>query len=240
MTDQELDKIMQHVLLDAIKHDYERESDDFPAFKPTRHYQRQIAAMLLDPLQWARQRARPIWIGVLQKVAVIFLVLSMSLWSLMAVSPTVRATVVRWVVEWYETHITYRFSGEQIANKMPQYEITDLPKGYAEDESERVEWPSYIGIVYRNSDNNGTIYFDYTYIQLGSASDYLTDGVEVVPVIVNGLNGQLFLTSDWENKWNTITWIDGEKKLQFEIDANLEQDAILHIAESVSLTKTGK
>lgn len=51
MTDRELDRMMQHVLLDAIKRDCEKETDDVPAFKPTHHYQRQIAAMLSDPLK---------------------------------------------------------------------------------------------------------------------------------------------------------------------------------------------
>ena len=236
MTDRELDRMMQHVLLDAIKRDCEEETDDVPAFKPTRHYQRQIAAMLKDPLKWERRRARPLWKNVAQKAAVILLVFSLSLGSLMAVSPTVRAAVVRWVTEWYETHIVYRYSGEQIIGEMPQYEITDLPEGYIEDE--RVNWPSYVSVVYQNKDTGKTIYLDCTYMQQGSASDYVTDGVEVVPVTVNGLSGQLFLTDDWENKWNTITWIDAERNLQFEIDANVNRDVILHMAESVSLVKT--
>ena len=236
MTDRELDRMMQHVLLDAIKRDCEKETDDVPAFKPTRHYQRQIAAMLSDPLKWAQKRARPLWKNVAQKIAVILLVFSLSLGSLMAVSPTVRAAVVRWVTEWYETHIVYRYSGEQITGEMPQYEITDLPEGYAEDE--RVNWPSYVSVVYQNKDTGKTIYLDCTYMQQGSASDYVTDGVEVVSVIVNGFSGQLFLTDDWENKWNTITWIDAERNLQFEIDANVNRDVILHMAESVSLVKT--
>ena len=238
MTDRELDRMMQHVLLDAIKRDCEKETDDVPAFKPTRHYQRQMAAMLSDPLKWARKRARPIWKSALQKVAMILLVFTLSLGSLMAVSPTVRAAVVRWVTEWYETHIVYRYSGEQIIGEMPQYEITDLPEGYIEDE--RVNWPSYVSVVYQNKDTGKTIYLDCTYMQQGSASDYVTDGVEVVPVTVNGLSGQLFLTDDWENKWNTITWIDAERNLQFEIDANVNRDVILHMAESVSLVETTK
>ena len=61
----------------------------------------------------------------------LLLVFSLSLGSLMAVSQTVRAAVV----EWYETHITYRHSGEQIAGDMPWYEITDLLEGYGEIES---------------------------------------------------------------------------------------------------------
>ena len=236
MTDRELDRMMQHVLLDAIKRDCEKETDDVPAFKPTHHYQRQMAKMLKDPLKWERRRARPLWKNVAQKAAVILLVFSLSLGSLMAVSPTVRAAVVRWVTEWYETHIVYRYSGEQIIGEMPQYEITDLPEGYIEDE--RVNWPSYVSVVYQNKDTGKTIYLDCTYMQQGSASDYVTDGVEVVPVTVNGLSGQLFLTDDWENKWNTITWIDAERNLQFEIDANVNRDVILHMAESVSLVKT--
>lgn len=236
MTDRELDRMMQRVLLDAIKRDCEKETDDVPAFKPTRHYQRQMAAMLSDPLKWARKRARPIWKSALQKVAMILLVFTLSLGSLMAVSPTVRAAVVRWVTEWYETHIVYRYSGEQITGEMPQYEIIDLPEGYIEDE--RVNWPSYVSVVYQNKDTGKTIYLDCTYMQQGSASDYVTDGVEVVPVTVNGLSGQLFLTDDWENKWNTITWNDAERNLQFEIDANVNRDVILHMAESISLVKT--
>ena len=238
MTDRELDRMMQHVLLDAIKRDCEKETDDVPAFKPTHHYQRQIAAMLSDPLKWAQKRARPIWKSALQKVAMILLVFTLGLGSLMAVSPTVRAAVVRWVTEWYETHIVYRYSGEQITGEMPQYEITDLPEGYIEDE--RVNWPSYVSVVYQNKDTGKTIYLDCTYMQQGSASDYVTDGVEVESVIVNGFSGQLFLTDDWENKWNTITWIDAERNLQFEIDANVNRDIILHMAESVSLVKTEK
>jgi len=62
----------------------------------------------------------------------LLLVFSLSLGSLMAVSQTVRAAVVRRVVEWYETHITYR---QQIAGDMPWYEITDLLEGYGEIES---------------------------------------------------------------------------------------------------------
>ena len=95
MTDRELDRMMQHVLLDAIKRDCEKETDDVPAFKPTHHYQRQMAEMLKDPLKWERRRARPLWKNVAQKAAVILLVFSLSLGSLMAVSPTVRAAVVR-------------------------------------------------------------------------------------------------------------------------------------------------
>ena len=240
MTDRELDRMMQHVLLDAIKRDYEKETDDVPAFKPTRHYQRQITAMLSDPLKWARKRARPIWKSALQKVAMILLVFSLSLGSLMAVSPTVRAAVVRWVTEWYETHVVYRHLGAPITGKIPQYTITDLPDGYVEDSEQNISEDDFACKVYYNEESDRSIYFDYAYMQQGTAWTYVTEDAENIAVTVNGLEGEMFLTDDWENARNTITWFDPQTNIQFSLNANVSQDDILHIAESVSLLKTEK
>ena len=240
MTDRELDRMMQHVLLDAIKRDCEKETDDVPAFKPTRHYQRQMAAMLSDPLKWARKRARPIWKSALQKVAMILLVFTLSLGSLMVVSPTVRAAVVRWVTEWYETHVVYRFSGEQITDEMPQYEVTDLPEGYAE--IERVEWPSYVSIIYQNvnDENASWIYLQYIYMQQGASGNFGIENADIIPVTVNGLEGQLYLNRDAEGADSTITWIIPDENILFAVSAALNANDILHIAESVSLSKIEK
>ena len=242
MTDQELDTLMRRVLLDSLKLDLEGAAGGELPFNPTPRFQRQMTAMLANPLKWARKRARPLWKNVAQKAAVILLVFSLSLGSLMAVSPTVRAAVVRWVVEWYETHVTYRYSGEQLSGEMPRYEITDLPEGYAEDESKRIEWPEYISFTYYNpnKENDQGIIFDYTYMSQGGAADFLIEDAEVFSVTVNGLRGQLFLAEDWENRRSTLTWIDTEKSIQFTLMAALSESDILHIAESVSLIKLPK
>lgn len=242
MTDQELDTLMRRVLLDSLKLDLEGATGNELPFEPTPRYQRQMTAMLADPLKWARKRARPIWKKVIQKVAVILLVFSLSLGSLMAASPTVRAAVIRWVTEWYETHITYRYSGEQITDEMPQYEITDLPEGYVEAKGERVEWPSYVSIIYRNQsdDNAQWIYLRYIYMQQGTISNFEIENADVQPVTVNGLDGQLYLARNPEQSDSTITWIDPDKNILFAVDAALDANDILHIAESVSLMKTEK
>lgn len=89
------------------------------------------------------------------------MVCSLSLGTLMAVSPSVRAAVMNWVTEWYETHILYRYSGEQISGELPRYEITALPGGYAE--TERIEIPSALYVTYENVEGR-RLYFDYIYI----------------------------------------------------------------------------
>ena len=240
MTDQELDTLMRRVLLDSLKLDAESTASGELAFEPTPRYQRQMAAMVKDPLKWERRRARPLWKNVAQKAAVILLVFSLSLGSLMAVSPTVRAAVVRWVTEWYETHVVYRFSGEQLSGEMPQYEITNLPEGYVEDE--RVDWPTYISIIYRkaNDENAPWIYLRYVYMQQGTVNNIGTEGADIIPVTVNGIEGQLYLARNPDESDSTITWIDPDKNIAFIVDAALDADSILHIAESVSLVKTEK
>ena len=240
MTDQELDTLMRRVLLDSLKLDAESAASGELAFEPTPRYQRQMAAMVKDPLKWERRRARPLWKNVAQKAAVILLVFSLSLGSLMAVSPTVRAAVVRWVTEWYETHVVYRFSGEQLSGEMPKYEITDLPEGYVEDE--RVDWPTYISIIYRkaNDENAPWIYLRYVYMQQGTVNNIGTEGADIIPVTVNGIEGQLYLARNPDESDSTITWIDPDKNIAFVVDAALDADSILHMAESVSLVKTEK
>ena len=241
MTEQELDLFMRNVLLDAIALDEETNTETIP-YTPSLHHQKQIKAMLKNPLRWARDRKQPVWKRALKRVAVILLVISLAFGSLMVVSPTARATFIRWVTEWYETHVVYRFSGEQLSGEMPQYEITNLPEGYAEDVSKRIEWPEYISFTYHNSneENDQGIIFDYTYMSQGGVADFVTEDSETISVTVNGMKGQLFLAKDWKNTRSTLTWIDTDNNIQFTLMAALNENDIFHIAESVSLVKTEK
>lgn len=177
-----------------------------------------------------------------KRVAVILLVISLAFGSLMVVSPTARATFIRWVTEWYETHITYRYAGPSAVEKMPHYVITALPDGYVEIESDRVEWPTYVSVVYQHEgeEDASRIYLRYIYMQQGSASNFETDAAEIIPVTVNGFNGQMLLAQDMSKSDNTITWIDTEHNLQFAIDARLSESSMLHMAESVALVEATK
>lgn len=190
MTDNELDQLMQRVLLDAIKKDCETENSVVPSFNPSPRYQHSLVAMIADPLKWTRKRATPLWKKILQKVAIVLIVFSLSLGSLMAVSPNIRAAVVNWVTEWYETHITYRYLGTPTDNGMPKYRIEALPNGYVEVDSEREEWSDYICIVYRNEASGKTIYFDYTRMTQGYVNDFeVNSDTSASSVLVNGMQG---------------------------------------------------
>lgn len=240
MTDRELDTLMQRVLLDSLKLDWAGETNPQPSFKASPHHRREVRRMLANPLAWAKKRAKPVWKRAAQWAAVVLLVISLGFCGLMASSTTVRAAVILWVTEWYETHITYRYTGEDMAGAMPRYEITELPKDYAEIKSERIDWPVHVNIVYRNEVTGKTIYLDYMQMVQGGAADFVIEDSEILEVTVNGLDGQLFWTADWENHRNMVTWIDPDSELHFMVKAHLDKADILHIAESVSLVESAK
>lgn len=240
MTDRELDALMQRVLLDSLRLDWEKKAAPEPAFVPSARYKRQVAGMLADPLAWERKRRIPIWKSIARQAAVVLLIISLGFGSLLAASPTVRAGFLQWIAEWYETHVTYRYTGTDMAGAMPQYEITELPEGYAAVESERIELPGQVDIVYRNEETGKTIYLNYIHMNQGAASDFKLEDAEVLSVMVNKFDGHFFERSNSKNKWNTVTWIDPDNELQFSIEAHLDKMDILDIAESVSLVKLTK
>ena len=107
MTDLELDGMLRRILLDVLRNEEADREEEDCIFVPSKNHLRQMKIMLRDPLKWMRNRSKPLWKVIVQKVAIILLIASLGLGSAMVVSPTVRAAVIRWVMELYETHIVY-------------------------------------------------------------------------------------------------------------------------------------
>ena len=235
MTDQELDRMMRRVLLDAVRLDEEREeSEATPSFTPSSRHRRQTRAMLADPLGWSRRRERPAWRQALRRVAVLALACALAFGSVMAVSPTARAAVMRWVVELSGDGITYRYTGEQNTEPMPRYEITALPEGFAE--TERNEAPGLVSVVYQNRAGD-MIGLDYAFMHQGGQANYILNEDECFEVAVNQLEGRFFRSRIPGNQ-NVLSWIDPDLNIHFNMDGCFELDDLLHMAESISLCET--
>lgn len=237
MTEQELDRIMRRVLIDSLKIDDERaEKGQAPSFKPTSRYKRRMRAMLTDPLSWLHRQEHPRWQQIARRVAIILITCIVAIGGIIVISPTARAVVVRWVVEWYENNIVYRYWGEQNTEELPQYEISGLPDGYVE--TVRDTAPGLVAVTYENHSGD-IIFFDYSFMHQGSQTNFILNDDDVFDVQVNGMYGKFF-RSHTSEKLSEVTWIDSEQNIQFTIGGCLEYDVILHMAETVSLCKTTK
>lgn len=237
MTDRELDQLMMRVLLDGLKEEEQQAEDPQSAFVPSAGYRRQMKKMCRDPLGWKRSKERSLWKGILHRAAMILLVLTVGFGTVMLTMPTVRAAVLKWVVEVYETYVLYRYSGESPYEvEVPAYTITDLPEGFVE--TERAELGLIVDVVYENQEGD-QIALTYCAVQDGGITSFNTNTSEISEITINGYQGQFYKTTLLDGS-NTLEWIDPTLYLHFIVDGQFEKEEMLHMAESVSLVETTK
>lgn len=201
-----------------------------------------MTAMLNNPNGWVKQQRRSLWSKVAQTAAMFLLTFTLSLGVLMAVSPTIRAAIINWVVEWYDTQIVYRFSGKTADDPyapLPKYEITALPEGY-EPFRDKIITPGSYDVGYANGAGD-LLWFGYQRMEQGGvlAIQEQTAGMTAYEVMVNGCKGRVYCSQDAEQH-SIIVWIDEENNLEFNISGFFSKDELLHIAESVSLCNSTK
>lgn len=231
------DYVLRDIFLDAAAEEYADELASTEQIATSLHFQNQIDKLLNKSRKWAERHRKPLWKRCVQSVAVFLLACALTLGTIMVASPTVRATVVEWIIEWYDTHIIYRFSGKSVAGVVPKYEITELPSGYVIP-GENQELIDGRAVTYSNSVGD-TIYFEYIYVESGSALMIKMEGVESTEIKVNGHIGYLYLSKDLGES-NAVVWYDEQEKIQFMIDGFAGKEDLLRMADSVSLCKLSK
>ena len=235
MTDQTDDRILQNILLDAVESEFSEELSNPQPVTMSPLFQKQMTAMLKDPTGWAKRRKRPIWMRFLQTAASIILICSLSLGALMAVSPTVRAAVVNWVVELYETYVVYRFSEKPDEDQllaMPAYRIMALPNGYSET-GDLLELPNDTEIRYI-SESGEAIRFEYMRMHQGRTLMVNTENMVVTDITINECPGQLYISTIPEQS-SAVIWNDEASGMQFIIDGFASETSLMQMAESVAL-----
>ena len=231
MTDAELDSLMKTALSDAIALDMNSSLGPDKEFQPSRNHSKQMRMMLEDPLHWVKKRER----GLLQKaagwVAILLLIISLTLGAVMLFSPTARAAVERWIVEWYETHIIIRYFGR--TDGLPRYELTELPVGFTE--IMRNEETACVDMLY-GDENGGRIVFCYQLIQQGGATVIIPNEDVASDVMIGRNKGVLLIPQD-PGRVMTLTWIDERENVQFTIMADMDERSLIRLAENLRRIK---
>lgn len=237
MTDRELDRVMQRVLLDSMRREVEQAGENQEhAFEPTARHTRQMRAMLKDPNRWLRRREHPLWKQVARRAAVILLTCILAFGAVMAFSPTARAAVIRWFMERYGNRIDFVYSGEQNGEELPEYGIAELPDGYVE--TQRYASPGSALVIYENQSGDA-IYLTYDYMSEGAMTSFTLNEDDVFDITVHGMKG-LFFQTRISGNFNSLTWIDEAQNIHFSVKGNFDMEQLLALGESTSLCKTPK
>lgn len=232
MTDQELDRLMRHVLMDGIGQEAEQTSQqDIPAFQPSPRYQRQMAAMQRDPLAWSRKKQRPAWKKWAQTAAALLLAAGLGL----AASPTARADIVRLAVEWSQNRASFVYSGPDVEGELPCYVLGDLPEGFVQTGWQRLG-PAMAVADYENAAGD-CLYLDYSYMQQGGGTFIDMDEGEVIQTQVNGMKGYFFQDADPE-AFDILTWTDTRQNIQFTLGGCMDLDQALALAKGLKQLDT--
>ena len=115
--------------------------------QPSRSFQRKMSSLLRNPKRYTRNLRRTFPIKFMRATAAVFLMCTLLFGAVMAVSPTVRATVVEFVMSWFEDRTEYRVSSQEaILNRALGY----MPDGFElivfhENEAESIR-------IYQNED----------------------------------------------------------------------------------------
>lgn len=231
MTDQELDRLMRHVLMDGVEQETETDAGDIPAFQPSPRYQRQMAAMQRDPLAWSRKKQRPAWKKCAQTAAALLLAAGLGL----AASPTARADIVRLAVEWSQNRASFVYSGPDVEGELPCYVLGDLPEGFVQTSWQRLG-PAMAAADYENAAGD-YLYLDYSYMQQGGGTFIDMDEGEVIQTQVNGMKGYFFQDADPE-AFDILTWTDTRQNIQFTLGGCMDLDQALALAKGLKQLDT--
>lgn len=231
MTDQELDRLMRHVLMDGVEQETETDAGDIPAFQPSPRYQRQMAAMQRDPLAWSRKKQRPAWKKWAQTAAALLLAAGLGL----AASPTARADIVRLAVEWSQNRASFVYSGPDVEGELPCYVLGDLPEGFVQTGWQRLG-PAMATADYENAAGD-YLYLDYSYMQQGGGTFIDMDEGEVIETLVNGMKGYFFQDADPE-AFDILTWTDTRQNIQFTLGGCMDLDQALALAKGLKQLDT--
>lgn len=171
----------------------------------------------------------PIQTLILQRVASVILVLFVGLATIMAISPTVRAHVLGWIRERYESFIAYYFVDE-LCNETSngEYYIDCLDTEYTLIYSSNEDDIHFQ--IYADSDG-GTIHFIYAANYTRNIMYIKQDKYEITPVSINDNVGDLYISIDGTEK-NSIIWCDEQSRIMFYLSADIDPESLILFAEN--------
>lgn len=172
----------------------------------------------------------PVTYRMLQRVASFALVVFIGFMMIFAISPTVRAAVLGWIREQYDSFIGYYFEDDSTGRTEPTaYYISNFPSDFSEiTVSDNI---GYHMEVYADSNGN-LLYFFYSFSPENPSFYVEEEGSIIEHVTVSGNPADLYLSQD-SMKTNSIIWCDEEHNVIFYLSAVMEKDDLLAIAESV-------
>ena len=197
-------------------------------------YRRRRMRLLSNPVSYARQRTRPLWLRVLRKAACILLVLVLVTGGILCISPRARDWAVHTAEAWL-TGMAGMTSAQSTPSSaagdtVPDWQLSYLPNGYVEIMC--IQSSQSTVVVYEN-DLHNRIRFAFRSCTEGESvlAEYQVPYAKAV--WVDDKEGLVFSSQSVAHA-NHIIWVDSQAQISFHIIADTSSTAeLLKMAEGV-------
>ncbi len=186
-------------------------------------------AKMLPLLQKNRRKRRAH--RVLNRVAIVFLVLLLGASAFLALHPEARAAFTNWVREFYQEAVVYHFYGMP-ENPDPYYAPTWLPEGF--EETDRDESKRSVLINYENKETGERLHYQCNPIRQGTTL-YLSnnsDEEDHESFKLRGGQADYYLNAG-PNDWDLLTWMDHGETHFFSLFGSVGKADMVRIVKSI-------
>lgn len=220
-TDEELKIAVQSVRFAMLK-SLPEPSECAPDFSD--HFLIKMQKMIVKEKRIIKSKA------VLRTVAAALVFIILGATILFAANPQAYADFKKWVREIYENSVVYKFFEDDGQRALPEYTFGWLPNGWATTDVKHLEKVSYVTAEYGNE----TFFLAYTFIDSGTEIVADGEGLNSEKVKVGKLDADFYVDQS-SGSVNLLVWIDND--IVFCLNANLDKQAMIRIAESIKSTK---
>ena len=187
-------------------------------------FERKMARLL-------RRARHPVLTRILRSVACVALIAALSFATLMATNAQAREWVLRWVMEWHPTHVSFNAIESAESDELKHWEPSWLPEGYSRTGLD-VEGGLVVA-VYESEYNDLPIYLQYMPMQEDMGFNVDNEWHTITNITINNMPGQRFDSDRGET--NMVLWFDNENQYSFLLSGHIDTETLIAVAESVCL-----
>ncbi len=219
ITDHDLKSALEVVRSDML--------DNFPP--PTEIPKHEFPADFYEKLKSGTKR-RTFYMRMIKTAVAMLICLAVTSGIVLAISPEVRADVIRWLRSETSNSVDYRFGGDVECNKLPEITFGWLPGEYKIEKFGT--FPTKLYTLTPLNSQAKTIYFELDYMTDGSITSLLNEGIAPSKVEIRGDLGEYYSDPDPERN-NVLIWHDTRFNVLFSLSSLYNQETLLKIVREI-------
>jgi hypothetical protein len=229
MEDKVFDERLRAAIYRAAESDYmidETESASSKIIDLSPRMKRSMRKMLTNPKRFVRDYHRPAYLRVLRMTAMIVVMFSLTLGAVMAVSPTVRAAIVRSVRSWYGDHVEYTIRSEGDNDWVVQ--LGYIPKEMLLDVQSNASSQSIV--MYENSESVQL----FIIVAWDGTVAINNEDVTITEQYINGNKAEIYHSLEVFHPNLVLLYYEKENVI-VSISSTIEIEELIRIAENIQI-----